>query len=98
MKLKTESGSNYEILDRENVMKNNVFMFSYQLLGSINPRFVTYTPKPHIRDYEQLKAAPEKFEVGDLLIFQKKVATGNTEKKLHISAKIKKIKGTVGRK
>ena len=93
MKLKTESGSIYEILDRGNVMKNNVFMFSYQLLGSIHPRFVTYSPKPHIRDYEQLKTTPTQFEVGDLLIFQKKAATGDNERKLHISAKIKKIKG-----
>ncbi len=92
MKFKTVSGTIYEVISREEIRKNGVFMFHYALLGSIEHRYITKNPKPHITDYEKLVTEPRDFQVGEHLIFQQVNTLGEGQGKLHISSKIHKIK------
>ncbi len=93
MFLITTSGSTYQIINRENIEKNGVFVHRYVLLGSVAPRFVRSRPKPAVTDYDELKANPREFAVGDHIIFCTKDADGRIDrKKIHITAPIKKIK------
>ena len=92
MKFKTESGTRYEIIDNETIRKNDVFIFNYVLLGSINPRYIRLNPKPHLTDYDHLKTNTSEFQKGEQLVFQKKTKSGEMERKLHISSTIVKIR------
>ena len=92
MKFKTETGTRYEIIDNETIRKNDVFLFNYVLLGSINPRYISLKPKPHLTDYDRLKTITSEFQKGEQLVFQKTSKTGEMQRKLHISSSIVKIR------
>lgn len=89
----TTTGSSYEIIGRDNIEKNGVFVFKYVLLGSVAPQFVGINPKPHITNYEKVKTNLEDFRVGDHIVFYLKDQYGHVNrKKIHITATIKKIR------
>ena len=89
----TTSGTTYEIINRENIEKNGVFVHRYVLLGSVKAQFIKTRPKPGVTDYDEIKVDPHDFAVGDHVIFNTKDANGNIDKKkIHITAPIKKIK------
>ena len=89
----TTSGSSYEIINRENIEKNGVFIFKYVLMGSVDPQYVRADPKPRILDYAQVKTDPQTFNVGDHIVFYLKDQYGHVNRrKIHITAAIKKIR------
>lgn len=93
MQFITVTGSRYEIINRENIEKNGVFIFKYVLLGSVEQQFVGARPKPHITDYGKVRTEPTDFRIGDHIVFYTKDQHGQVnKKKLHITAPIKKIK------
>jgi hypothetical protein len=92
MKFKTTTGTIYEIIGREQIQKNGVFMYHYALLGSIEHEYVDKHPKPHITDIEKLISEPKDFQVGQHLIFEQVNTFGESTGKIHITAQIKKIK------
>ena len=93
MYLFTSSGRTYQIINRENIEKDGVYVHKYVLLGSVEARYITTRPKPGVSDYEEIKVNPKDFVVGDHIIFCTKDANGNVDKKkIHIMAPIKKIK------
>jgi len=92
MKFKTVSGTIYEIIGREKILKNGIHMYHYALLGSIEHECVDKHPKPHITDIEKLVSEPKDFQVGHHLIFEQVNSLGESTGKIHITAKIRRIK------
>ena len=92
MKFFTVTGNIYKITGREKIYKNDVFMHNYALLGSIDHEYVEKLPKPHVTDMEKLAVEPKDFQIGQHLILQKITNLGEPVGKLHITAKIGKIK------
>lgn len=94
MKIVTECGSVYEVIDKETIRKNGVVQSDYILLGSIYSGDLKYNRGPQIRDFHRIKTNPHEFRVGEQLVFQIKHHLGNREHDLHLSTKIKKIRRT----
>lgn len=92
MKFKTVTGTIYEIIGREKIQKNGLFLYNYALLGCVDHEYIDKHPKPHITEMEKLVTEPKDFQVGQHIIFEKITNLGESTGKIHITAKIKKIK------
>ena len=92
MKFKTTTGSIYEITGRKKIQKNGIYQYHQALLGSINREYVDKHPKPHVTDLSKLVPEPKDFQVGQHIIFEEVDTLGESTGKIHITAKIAKIK------